>query len=341
MAVSMIEKVETIKREEYDSYGINKSFLIDAFTKMSFIRKFEEKIEWLYLVRGVLMGPAHLYNGMEAIAVGVSKALKKGDLIVSNHRGHGHAIAIGIDPYKIMSEMFGYADGAQKGLSGSMHVAIDPEQGALYSSAIVGSQVPIAVGAAYAFKVKRTQNVVATFFGDGAVTTGALLEALNAARYLQVPLYLICEDNNYAEYTNIDTTVGRKRISEIFASFGIRTVEVDGNDVLAVYRAVKDYEDYVRNKKLPLAIHAYTYRLSGHSVTDPATYRSKEEVEKWKEFDPILRLRIRLINENIATKEELDSIENENAKKIDELVERAMKGSPLTLDEALKLASDP
>lgn len=341
MSIKNYETIETIKHEEYNRYGIDKNFLVDAFKQMSFIRKFEEKIEWLYLVRGSLMGPAHLYNGMEAIAVGVSKALRKGDLIVSNHRGHGHAIAIGIDPYKVMSEIFGNADGAQKGLSGSMHVAIDPEAGALYSSAIVGSQVPIAVGAAFAFKIKKTNNVVAVFFGDGAITTGALLESLNMARFLQVPIYLICEDNNYAEYTNIDTTVGKKRITEIFSAFGIKTVEVDGNDVLAVFRAIKDYEDYVRNKKAPIAIHAYTYRFSGHSVSDPANYRSKEEVEKWKAFDPILRLRNRLIDENIATKDDLDMIESENAKIVDELAERASKGMPLTLDEALKIEGDP
>ncbi|MGC8593802.1 MAG: thiamine pyrophosphate-dependent dehydrogenase E1 component subunit alpha [Nitrososphaeria archaeon] len=340
MSSENYRKVRTITKEEYEKYGINRDFLLDSYKKMYLIRKLEEKIEYLYLVRGLLMGPAHLYNGMEAIAIGVTKALSKGDLIVSNHRGHGHAIAIGITPYEIISEMLGFSEGTQKGLSGSMHVAIDPDAGALYSSAIVGSQVPIAVGAAYAFKYRKLNNVVAVFFGDGATTTGALLESLNMSRFLKVPLYLICEDNNYAEYTNIDYTVGRSRITSMFTSFGIYTEEVDGNDVLSVYRSIKDTEELVRGQKNPVAIHAYTYRLSGHSVTDPASYRSKDEVEKWKALDPILKLKERMLKEDFTNEEELGSVEKSIEEDIESAVNEAIKGSPMSIEDAIKIG-DP
>jgi pyruvate dehydrogenase E1 component alpha subunit len=331
----------TIDKEEYQKYQISREKLLSMYRKMLLIRKFEEKIEELYLVKGVLMGPAHLYNGMEAISVGISEGLIDGDLVISNHRGHGHALSLGIDPYRVMSEMFGNSEGIEKGLAGSMHVSIEPSKGALYSSAIVGSQVPIAVGAAYSLKYYGKHNLVVVFFGDGAVTTGSFLEGLAMGSFLKVPLFLVCEDNHYAEYTDINYTVGQSKISKIISSFGIPTVEVDGNDPLAVLKAFKMYEVEVRNWNGPVAIHAYTYRFGGHSVTDSANYRSKEEVKSWKQRDPILRFKERLLSEGIASEEELNKVNTEIENYINEISEKAAAVKPLDFNEVLKIAGDP
>ncbi|MEM1773360.1 MAG: thiamine pyrophosphate-dependent dehydrogenase E1 component subunit alpha [Desulfurococcaceae archaeon] len=329
-----LSHVSTPVKGEYSKLGLDESKLIDMLRTMILIRVFEEKVEELYLREGVLMGPAHLYIGSEAIAAGVKHVLQRGDLVISHHRGHGHAIMLGIDLDKLFAELLGFKEGNLKGLGGSMHLPIDVSKGGLYASAIVGSQVPIAVGVAYAQKYNKSGKLTVVFFGDGAVNTGAFAEGAVMASFLRVPLVLLCENNVYAEFTRTSDLFGEEDVvAQRFMGYDIPTYIVDGNDPLAVYKALKIHEEKLRNGDGPIAIIANTYRLKGHGVYDKALYKPLGEADLYRLKDPIITFANRLMNEGVLKQDDYKAIFEEARKIVNESFEKAKSGSPLTLDE--------
>jgi len=310
-------------------YGLDEEKALNIYKKMVEIRKFEEKVEELFLVKGILSGPSHLYLGQEAVATGVLSALRREDLMVTTYRCHGHALAKGIDMKLVMAELFGKATGTCKGLGGSMHASIYPELGSIYATAIVGSGIPIAVGLAYSLKYQGKDNLVVCFFGDGAVNTGAFHEGMNLASLWKVPLLLVCENNFYAMSTRVDKAVSSSSIAQRALSYNMETLVVDGNDVLSVYAATKVAEEFIRRGDGPFFLECRTYRMKGHGVYDKAEYRPKEEVEEWLRRDPI-----KLYKEKLPFKgEDLEKIEEEVKREVEEAVDFALRSPVLDFDE--------
>jgi len=329
-----VTELEGIEPAEFQKFGLSKKKLLQMLETLFRIRRFEDKVEELHIVRGLLIGAAHLYFGEEAIATGVISDLKPEDVILSSHRGHGHAIAKGIPTDLIMAELFGKATGVCKGLGGSMHVGIYMKKGGLYASAIVGSQIPIAVGAGLALKYKKQDNIVVCFFGDGAVNTGAFHEALNMASVLKVPVVFVCENNQYAISMKASRSVGARSIAERAAfAYDMPTFVADGNDVLAVYKAMLKAVKIAREKKEPAFIECRTYRVKGHSVHDMLEYRSPEEAEAWKKRDPIVMFRSKLLSAGIATEREIEAIEKDVDGEVERAVDFAVNSPTLPFEE--------
>ena len=263
--------------------------LTDIYRTMLRIRRFEEKVGELF-TQGKIWGAVHLYTGQEAIATGACAALNKDDYITSTHRGHGHCIAKGGQLHKMMAEIFGRVNGYCKGKGGSMHIA-DMEAGILGANGIVGAGIPIAVGAALAAKYRATGQVSLAFFSDGASNTGSFHEAVNLSAVLKLPAIFVCENNQWAVSTSARYSVPIQNIADRAAAYNMPGKTVDGNDVLAVYTAVKEAVDRARNSGGPSLVEAKTYRWEGHYRGDPEVYRSRDEVAEWrKQRDPITRL---------------------------------------------------
>jgi TPP-dependent pyruvate/acetoin dehydrogenase alpha subunit len=265
----------------------------DAYRQMLVIRKFEEAIRSLYQ-QGKIRGSFHPCVGQEATAVGGCWAIRKDDYMTCTYRGHGQAIAKGLSVQAAMAEMLGRATGCSKGKGGSMHFT-DPSVGLLGANAIVAGGVPHAAGAALAAQLQKKDNVALAYFGEGAVNQGVFLESLNLAVIWKLPLILICENNLYSEMTPSHETTSVVETHKRAAGFGFETMQVDGNDVEAVYNAVESAAARARAGGGPTYIEAMTYRLWGHMMGDPEIYRTKEEVAKAKENEPIVRLGRRLL----------------------------------------------
>ncbi len=316
-----IEEIKGIDPSEIYEIGLEKSELIQMLRKMLEIRIFEEKVEKLYVYEAALKGAAHLYFGEEAIAVGVCSAIKGNGYVFSTHRGHGHALAMDISPKEVMAELFGKVTGVCKGLGGSMHACIDPEKGAMWASAIVGSSVPIAVGAGLALKYSGKSGVSVAFFSDGAANTGAWHEALNLASFWKLPVIFACENNQYAISMPANKAVTCGRVAFRAIAYGIPGMIVDGNDVLSVYKAAIKAKERAERGEGPTLIEFLTYRMKGHGVYDKAEYRSKEEEKRWQELDPINRFSRLLLELRILSSEELKKLEREVREEIEEAVE--------------------
>jgi acetoin:2,6-dichlorophenolindophenol oxidoreductase subunit alpha len=291
---------------------------LHAFEQMVKIRNFEEKVNELYL-KAVMPGLAHLYSGEEAVAVGVCEALRRDDYITSTHRGHGHCLAKGASPDRMFAELLGKEAGYCRGKGGSMHIA-DQETGNLGANAIVGGSAGIATGAAFSAKRLGTGQVAVCFFGEGALGQGLLYEEMNLASLWKLPVIYVCENNMYNEYTHYtETTAGD--INSRAAAFGIPTVEVDGQDVRAVYAVMHELVERARRGDGPAFLHCHTYRIYGHHVGDinRAYYRSKDEEQLWKtEKDPIQRLAVWLLEQGLARQEILDQIQTEAKNEIEQ-----------------------
>jgi len=289
------------------------------------IRLFEEEV--INLSRqGLLGGAAHLYIGEEAIATGVCSALRKEDVIISTHRGHGHCIAKGGDLNLMMAELLGRVTGYCKGKGGSMHIA-DYDLGICGANGIVGGGLPISVGLGLTSKLKNTHEVAVCFFGDGASNEGSFHEALNMASVWKVPTIYICENNQYAISTHVSRSTSVENIADRAAAYGIQGIVVDGNDVEAVYKAAITAIENARSNKGPTLIECKTYRIEGHYAGDPCVYRNKAEVKNWRkeDKDPIMRLEAKL--KELVTAEKIEAIHAEVAKEIEEAVAFA-KASP-------------
>lgn len=267
--------------------------LQDAYRQMLVIRKFEEAIRSLYQ-QGKIRGSFHPCVGQEATAVGGCWALRKDDYMTCTYRGHGQAIAKGLSVRAAMAEMLGKATGCSKGKGGSMHFT-DPSVGLLGANAIVAAGIPHAAGAALAVQLQKKDNVALAYFGEGAVNQGVCLETLNLAVIWKLPLILVCENNLYSEMTPSHETTSVVETHKRASAFGFESVQVDGNDVELMHDTVEQAAAKARAGGGPIYIEAMTYRLWGHMMGDPEIYRTKEEVAKARENDPILRLGHRLL----------------------------------------------
>jgi TPP-dependent pyruvate/acetoin dehydrogenase alpha subunit len=308
--------------------------MVEMYRKMLEIRHFEEKVYHLF-VQGILPGTVHLYTGQEAVAVGVCSNLRKDDFITSTHRPHGHFIAKGGTLRELMAELYAKKTGCSKAKGGSMHLC-NLEVGIPPSIAIVAAAVPVASGMGLAIKMKRTDQVVACFFGDGATNEGAWHEGLNAAAIWKLPVIFVCENNIYAASTRTSTMMPVKNVVDRASAYGIPGIMVDGNDVLAVHNVVQEAVAKARNRLGPSLIECFTYRHSGHSRGDPAPYRPKEEVEEWLKKDPIVRFRKKLVELKILTEHEAVQIEKSVLSDIDEAVSFAEKSPSPNPEEALQ-----
>lgn len=331
--MATITEVQEVPQNDYAKYGLTKDLLREMLRKMLIIRKFEEKVEELFIVKGLLIGPSHLYLGQEAIATGAMMALQPNDLTVTTYRGHGHALAKDVPSNLCMAELFGKSTGNCKGLGGSMHVAIYPKTGSIYATAIVGSGIPITAGVGLGLKQRKTKQIAATFFGDGACNTGAFHEGVNLIALWKLPVLLFCENNQYGMSTNVKMAVSSPSIAERARSYGMETTVVNGNDVVAVYAATKSAAEKARRDSTPTFLECLTYKMKGHGVYDKGEYRPKEEVAKWLERDPILTFKKRLLDQKIMTKAEVEQADAATQQEIEDSVKFAMQGSPLPFSE--------
>lgn len=283
---------------------------------MVLIRLFEERLAKLY-AEGLLRGSLHLCIGQEATAAGGCAALRPDDYMTCTYRGHGQSLAKGMSPRAAMAELLGKAAGCCKGRGGSMHLT-DASIGHLGENAIVAAGLPIAAGAAFSSKMLRTGRVALTYFGEGATNQGVFHEALNLAAAWELPVIFFCENNVYAEMTPIDKEVKVKNMAARAEGNGIPSVQVDGNDVLAVYEAVRAAAERARAGGGPTFIEGHTYRLIGHMVGDPEVYRSKAEVEERRAKDPIPRFRRALVESFGFSSGAVEAIEREAAAAVDD-----------------------
>jgi pyruvate dehydrogenase E1 component alpha subunit len=292
------------------------------YRKMLEIRLFEEKVFDLY-GQNLVPGTIHLYAGEEAVAVGVCSNLNVDDYITSTHRGHGHCIAKGADLRRTMAEILGKKTGYCKGKGGSMHIA-DFAVGMLGATAVVGAGLPIAVGAGLSAKLRKTSQVVACFFGEGASNQGTFHESINMASVWALPVVFVCENNLYAMGTRQSRIMSIQNVADRAAAYGIPGVIVDGNDVLVVYEAARTAVERARAGKGPTLIECKTYRHKGHSRVDSGKYRPKEEVEEWLGKDPIKRFRQAMLGNGILTQTELEHVEKEVADEVADAVKFAL-----------------
>lgn len=300
--------------------------------QMILLRAFEEKLDELYQ-RKAMFGSTHSYRGQEAIAVGVCSALQPSDLIASYHRGTGHLIAKGADLYRLLCECMGRAEGYSLGRGGKMHMG-DMEFGFLGNTGTVGGTVPTATGAALAAKIRGSGEVVVSFFGDGAANQGVVHESMNLAGVWKLPVIYVCENNQYAMTVSLEKSVAIKRLSERAAGYGFEGLTIDGNDVEAVHEAAQAAVDKARSGGGATWLECITYRWDGHFGGDPGTgYRSKEEIEAWKQKCPIKRLKEQLIGEGHLTEPEFDRISAAVYSELDEVAKRA-EAAPLPKQEA-------
>jgi len=310
--------------------SIIKDTQLELHRMMMLIRLFEEALEEMFS-RGLLHGTMHLSIGQEATAAGACLALDKKDLITSTHRGHGHCLGKGADPYKMFAELLGREDGYCRGRGGSMHIA-DLSNGNLGANGIVAGSLTISVGAALSFQLQKKENIVLCFFGDGAVNEGSFHEALNLASLWNLPVLFLCENNQYGMSMASEKAVAGESIASRGKSYGIESIQIDGNDVEAVYESVTTCKDEILNNKRPKFIEAITYRYRGHSKSDRNLYRTSEEINFWKdEKDPIKRYIGKLLEQGI-TEIDLKEIDEDVKNTIRTSVKKALESplSPIT-----------
>jgi len=289
-------------------------------TQMQLIRRFEEKAAEMYAL-GKIGGFLHLYIGQEAVAVGATSATRVDDYAVSSYREHGHCLAKGSDPQRVMAELFGRVGGLSKGKGGSMHL-FDKSVNFLGGHGIVGAHLPLAAGAGFGIKYKGGDQVVLCYFGDGAVPEGEFHESLNLAALWKLPVVFICVNNRYAMGTSIERALAQQEIYKFAGVYGIPGEPVDGMDVLAIHESVARAVARARTEKTPTLIEARTYRFRGHSMRDPAgaVYRTKEEVEREKLRDPIVLFRERIVKGGLLAEADVQLLEKEANDRIDEAV---------------------
>ncbi|RYU95624.1 pyruvate dehydrogenase (acetyl-transferring) E1 component subunit alpha [Emticicia agri] len=311
------------------------------YESMFLQRKFEEKAGQLYGQQKI-RGFCHLYIGQEACSSGAVSALTKDDKWITAYRDHGHPLALGTDPNKIMAELYGKETGTTKGKGGSMHI-FDKEKNFIGGHGIVGAQIPLGAGIAFAEKYKGTQNLCMCYFGDGAVRQGALHEAFNMAMTWKLPVVFVVENNGYAMGTSVARTSNVRELYTIGESYDMPAEPVDAMDVEMVHEAVKRAADRARAGEGPTFLEFKTYRFRGHSMSDPQKYRTKDEVEEWKMRDPVELIRHRILTNGIATEAELEEIDNRVKGKVEEAVKFAEESpfpKPETAFEDIYVQSD-
>ena len=296
---------------------------LESLEKMLLIRAFDEKVNELY-AEGQLHGTAHFYVGQEAVAVGVISAIREGDVITGTHRGHGHAIAFGLDIDRMAAELLGKVSGYCRGKGGSMHIA-DVKAGMLGANGIVGGSMGVACGAAWAFKRGKESRVVVCFFGDGAVQEGIFHETLNIAAIWKLPVVFVCENNQYAMSLSVKRGFATERISDRAAGYGMPGKTVDGMELDEVHEAAFEAIERARSGEGPSLLEAVTYRYLGHSKSDANLYRTRDEISKWRKRDPILRFAAKLEEAGTLEKGEWREMEQWTNERIEQAFERAAR----------------
>src|SRR5476649_2699835 len=304
----------------------NKEQGLSAYQTMLTIRSFEEKARQMYGM-GLIGGFCHLYIGQEAVVVGIQMALKDGDQVITGYRDHGHMIACGMDPKGVMAELTGRTHGYSKGKGGSMHM-FSVDKGFFGGHGIVGAQVPLGTGLAFANHYRGNDNITVTYFGDGAANQGQVYESFNMAELWKLPVVCVIENNKYAMGTSVERSTAQPNFSKRGASFNIPGEQVDGMDVRLVKAAGERAIAFARGGKGPYILEMMTYRYRGHSMSDQAKYRSRDEVQKVRtEHDPIEQVRARILAEKIKSEDEMKKIDTEVRNIVNEAAEFATHDS--------------
>ena len=312
--------------------NVSKDELIGYYRDMLMIRRFEEKAGQLYGM-GLIGGFCHLYIGQEAVVVGIEAAAEEGDKRITSYRDHGHMLACGMDPKGVMAELTGRSGGYSRGKGGSMHM-FSKEKHFYGGHGIVGAQVPLGTGLAFADKYLGNGRVTFAYFGDGAANQGQVYEAYNMAELWELPVIYVIENNQYAMGTSVARSTKSKSLCERGIAYGIEGEEVDGMDVLAVREAAEAAVAHCRAGKGPYILEVKTYRYRGHSMSDPAKYRTREEVQKMREErDAIESVRQLLLTGNHATEDELKAIDKEIKDIVNEAAEFSKESPEPALDE--------
>ena len=307
---------------------------VGRYEAMSEIRAFEDRVQAMFF-EGLVHGTTHTCQGQEAVAVGVAAAARPTDRITCTYRGHGHALALGLNPVTVLGEIMGRRIGAVGGVGGSMHLC-DTTVGLLPTFAIIGAGIPVAAGAALTAQVRGTDDAAIGIFGDGAANIGAFHEGLNLAAIWKLPVVFVCENNQYGEYTAIHLSTPVENLADRAVSYGIPGEVVDGQDVDVVALAVAGALERARAGEGPTLLEMKTYRYAGHSRADTAPYRPEGELERWYERDPINTYRSRLIAEGELTAEDAEEIEARARRSIEDAEAVAKASAKATVDDMFR-----
>ncbi len=319
MSTATEKKKSTKKKDKKQEYS--KEQYLNWYELMLRIRRFEERALQMYGQQKI-RGFCHVYIGQEAVAAGIESAIRPEDAVVTAYRQHGTALARGVGASEAMAELFGKKTGVVKGKGGSMHF-FDASKRYFGGNGIVGAQIPIGTGIAFAEKYKETDNLCVTMFGDGAARQGSLHESFNMAMTWQLPVLYICENNGYAMGTSVKRTSNVTEIYKLGEAYDMPSEPIDGMSPESVHEAVKKAVEHIRAGKGPYFLEIRTYRYKGHSVSDPAKYRTKEEVEEYKQKDPVKITEKRILENNIASEEEVKEIQGKIKNEIQEALDFA------------------
>ncbi|MGJ3234096.1 pyruvate dehydrogenase (acetyl-transferring) E1 component subunit alpha [Marivirga sp.] len=323
------KKSKTANKKSFD-----KETYMEWFRSMSLMRRFEEKAGQLYGQQKI-SGFCHLYIGQEACVAGAVSALKKGDKYITAYRDHAHPIGLGTDPKAVMAELFGKETGVSKGKGGSMHM-FDKENHFFGGHGIVGGQIPLGAGIAFSEQYKGTDNICITYMGDGAVRQGAFHEALNMAMSMKLPVIFAIENNGYAMGTSVKRTSNVTELHTLGEAYDMPSKGVDAMNVENVHNAVAEAAERARKGDGPTLLEFRTYRYKGHSMSDPAKYRTKEELEEYKGKDPIEQAKEAILKNKYATEEELKEIDNQAKEQVKECVKFAEESDFPHVDEVYR-----
>jgi len=326
------ERDKAKERQKDRLSRLDSGHLLELYRQMLLIRRFEEKSAEAY-VAGKIGGFCHLYIGQEAVGVGAISAIRQDDYVLASYREHGLALAKGMTARSIMAELFGKATGCSKGKGGSMHM-FDKSLGFLGGHAIVGGQIPLATGTAFATKYQGTDRVTLCFFGEAAVNQGAFHESLNMAQLWKLPCIYICENNQYGMGTSLERAMSLRDIAQKACAYEMASEFVDGMDVLAVREATLRAVERARNDYLPTLLEIRTYRFMGHSMSDPGNYRTRAEIEKYQERDPIKLFSASLLEEKVFDSKVLEDIDRKVREEVEDSL-RFAEESPLPDPEEL------
>ena len=306
--------------------------------RMLEIRAVEESIQTLYN-DGHVRGSTHLANGQEAVSVGIASVLRPTDVVTCTYRGHAAALALGVSPEGVLGEICGRVIGCSGGMGGSMHL-MDASVGLMPTFAIVGAGLPVAAGVALAAKIKKNDSVALTIFGDGSTNIGAFHETLNMASILKLPIVFVIENNLYGEYTRINLSTPISDLADRADSYAMRKEIVDGQDVDAVMKSVSAAVDYARAGNGPSLIEAKTYRYSGHSRSDPATYRTPGELDEWKKRDPLDIAAEKLISQGVLTVSGLQQMKSDTSSRVTQAIEVVLASEGPSLESLMQHVSE-
>ncbi len=312
-----------VETRENGAIATSSERLVDLYREMALIRAFEEACQRAFR-QGKIGGYLHVYIGQEAVATGFLQAFKEGDRVITAYRDHAHALLLGSDPNEVMAELYGRGSGLVKGKGGSMHL-FDVEKGLMGGYGIVGGHIPLGVGIAYAMRYQGTDHICQLYLGDGAISNGAFHEAANLAGLWgkdgQCPCLFIVENNQYGMGTSVERTTAMTDLAAKFNAYGIENEKVDGMDVEAVIEVAERVADQVRETGKPYAVEALTYRTAPHGAADFfEKYRTKEEVQQWRERDPIGMVEHKLLENDVLDEEKLEEIKGEAKERVQEAV---------------------